>query len=58
MEQHGYNRFYIYIYIEICQIKNWLILSKEKKYTIEVPSKKEHIFLRELSKTCYIKVIK
>ena len=31
---------------------------KKKKNTIEVLSNKELIFLRELSKTCYIKVIK
>ena len=49
---------FIYTYRKICQIKNWLILSEEKKNTIEVLSNKELIFLREPSKTCYIKVIK
>ena len=29
VEQHGHN--YFYIYQKICHIKNWFILSEEKK---------------------------
>ena len=52
--QCGNKLFYIFRYI--CFVKNFLLISKNGKYTIEVPSKKEHIFLRNLQSACFIKV--
>ena len=46
-----------HLYRKLCQIKNRLILSEEKKFSIEIPSKKEHTFLREICRACFIKVI-
>ena len=54
LRQYGNKLFYIFQYISFA--KNFLILSDKGKFTIEVPSKREHFFLRELQKGCYIKV--
>ena len=35
-----------------------MMLCKNTKFTAEIPNKKEHIFLRELSKKYFVKVIK
>ena len=48
--------FYTFRYISF--VKNFLILSKSGMYTIEVPSRREHIFLEKLQKSCYIQVKK
>ena len=53
---HGNKPFYIFRYISF--VKNFLILSKAGMFTIEVPSKKEHIFLKKLEEACFIKVKK
>ena len=53
---HGNKPFYIFRYISF--VKNFLILSKSGMYTIEVPSRREHIFLEKLQKSCYIQVKK
>ena len=53
---HGNKPFYIFRYIS--SVKNFLILSKSGMYTIEVPSRREHIFLEKLQKSCYIQVKK
>ena len=47
-----------FFYGKFCQIKNFMVLCENKKFTVEIPSKKEHIFLRDLSKKCFVKVIK
>ena len=52
----GNNRFSIFRYI--CFVKNYLIVSKNGKYQIDVPSRVERQLLEDLSKACYIKVIK
>ena len=56
MGQHGNSTFHLYR--KLCQIKNWLILSEEKKLSTEIPSKKEYIFLREIFRACFIKVMR
>ena len=56
LRQHGNKLFYIYRYISFA--KDFLILSKSGKFTIEVPSKSEYYFLERLQKACYMKVIK
>ena len=53
---HSNKPFYIFRYISF--VKNFLILSKSGMYTIEVPSPREHIFLKKLQKSCYIQVKK
>ena len=53
---HGNEPFYVYRYISF--VKNFLILSKAGMYTIEVPLRREHIFLDKLQKACYIQVKK
>ena len=55
-KNHGNQPFYIYRYISF--VKNFLILSKARMYTINVPSQREHIFLDKLQKACYIQVKK
>ena len=55
-KNHGNQPFYVYRYISF--VKNFLILSKCGMYTIEVPSRKEHIFLDRLQKACFIQVAK
>ena len=56
VEQHGNDPFFIYR--KLCQFKNFMVLCENKKLTVEIPSKKEHIFLRDLPKKCFVKVIK
>ena len=53
--EKGYKKFYIFRYIAI--IKNFLILSKNLKFTIEVPIYAERLYLEELKEACYIKII-
>ena len=53
---HGNKPCYVFRYISF--VKNFLILSKAGMFTIEVPSKKEHIFLKKLQDACFIKVKK
>ena len=53
---HGNKPFYVFRYISF--VKNFLIISKAGMYTIEVPSKKEHIFLKKLQDARFIKVKK
>ena len=55
-KNHGNQPFYVYRYISF--VKNFLILSKARMYTIDVPSQREHIFLDKLQKACYIQVKK
>ena len=53
LERHGHNKYYIYR--KICQFKNHLLLTQEKCYTVEIPSKYEHALLEDISKVCFIK---
>ena len=53
-ETHGNQLFYILRYISF--IKNFLILSKVDKYTIEVPSRRERYLLNRLTDSCFIQV--
>ena len=53
-KMHGNQPFCIFCYISF--VKNFLILSKVGMFTIEVPSRKEHIFLKRLQDACFIKV--
>ena len=39
-------------------MKNFLILSKNLKFTIEIPIYRERLYLEELNKACFIKIIK
>ena len=36
LERFGHNKYYIYR--SICQFKNYLLLMKEKCYTVQIPS--------------------
>ena len=54
--ERGYKKFYIFRYIAI--VKNFLILSKNLKFTIEIPIYRERFYLEELNKACFIKIIK
>ena len=54
LKMHGNQQFYILRYVSFC--KNFLILSKVGKYTIEVPSLREHYFVDRLSDSCFIQV--
>ena len=55
-KNHDNKPFYVFGYISF--VKNFLLLSKSGMYTIEVPSRREHIFLDRLQKACYIQVKK
>ena len=55
-KNHGNKPFRVFRYISF--VKNFLLLSKSGMYTIEVPSRREHIFLDRLQKACYIKLKK
>ena len=55
-KNHGNKPFYAFCYVSF--VKNFLLLSKSGMYTIEVPSRREHIFLDRLQKACYIQVKK
>ena len=54
--ERGYKKFYIFRYIAI--VKNFLILSKKLKFTVEIPAVRERFFMEELNKACYVKVLK
>ena len=54
--EKGHKKFYIFRYIS--KVKNFLILSNNLKFTIEVPTVEERDFLEDLNKACYIKIIK
>ena len=57
IKNHGNQPFYIFRYLSL--VKNFLIVSKNLKYTIEVPSKREYHFLEDLKKKkSFIQVIK
>ena len=55
-KNHGNQPFYVFRYISF--VKNFLLLLKSEVYTIEVPSRREHMFLDKLQKACYIQVKK
>ena len=55
-KNHGNKPFYVFRYISF--VKNFLLLSKSGMYTMEVPLRREHIFLERLQKACYIQVKK
>ena len=54
LKTHGNQPFYTLRYISF--VKNFLILSKVGKYTIEVPSRREHCFLNRLTNSCFFQV--
>ena len=54
LKMHGNQQFYILRYVSF--VKNFLILSKVGKYTIEVPSQRERYFVDRLSDSCFIQV--
>ena len=56
IKNHGNEPFYIFRYMSF--LKNFLILSKNGMFTIEVPSRREYYFLEDLKKKCYIQVKK
>ena len=55
-KNHGNQPFYVFRSISF--VKNFLLLLKSGMYTIEVPSRREHMFLDKLQKACYIQVKK
>ena len=54
LKMHGNNQFYILRYASFC--KNFLILSKVGKYTVEIPSRKENYFINRLTNSCFVQV--
>ena len=54
--EKGYKKFYIFRYI--AKVKNFLIVSNNLKFTIEVPTVEQRDFLEDLNKACYIKIKK
>ena len=54
--EKGYKKFYIFQYI--AKVKDFLIVSNNLKFTIEVPTVEQRDFLEDLNKACYIKIIK
>ena len=54
--EKGYKKFYIFRYI--AKVKNFLIVSNNLKFTIEIPTVEERDFLEDLNKACFIKIIK
>ena len=50
---HGNKLFYIFRYISF--VKKFLILSKSGMYTVEVPSRRKHIFLENFKKVVTFK---
>ena len=54
--EKGYKKFYIFRYI--AKVKNFLIVSNNLKFTIEVPTVEQIDFLEDLNKACHIKIIK
>ena len=56
IENHSNQSLYVFRYLSL--IKNFLTVSKNLKYTIEVPSRKEYHFMEDLKKKSFIQVIK
>ena len=56
VKNHGDKPFYIFRYMSF--VKNFLIISKNGMFSIEVPSRREYHFLEDLKKKCYIQVKK
>ena len=56
IKNHGNEPFYIFRYMSF--VKNFLIISKNTVFTIEVSSRREYHFLEDLKKKCYIQVKK
>ena len=54
--EKGFKKFYIFRYIS--KVKNFLIVSDNNKFTIELPTVEERDFLEDLNKACFIKIIK
>ena len=54
--EKGRKPFYIFRYLS--EVKNFMILSKQLKFTIEIPSEEERTYLEDLNKNCFIKIIK
>ena len=54
--ERGHKKFYIFRYMAM--VKNFLLQSKKLGFRIEIPAIREKLFLEELNKACYIKVIK
>ena len=54
--ERGHKKFYIFRYIAI--VKDFLILSRNLKFTIEIPMNRERLYLHELNKACFLKIIK
>ena len=53
IKNHGNLPFYTFRYIST--VKNFMIISKHLKYTIEVPSRREYHFLEDLKKNVSFK---
>ena len=51
IENHSNQSFYIFIYLSL--VKNFLIVSKTLKYTIEVLSRRQYHFLEDLKKKMF-----
>ena len=51
IKNHGNKPFYIFWYMSF--FKNFLIVSKNGMFTIEVPSRREYHFLEDLKKMLY-----
>ena len=56
IKNHGGDPFHIFRYMSF--VKNFLIVSKNGMFTIEVSSPSEYQFLEDLKKKCYIQVKK
>ena len=54
--EKGYKKFYIFRYI--AKVKNFLIVSNNLKFIIELPTVEEREFLEDLNEACYIKITK
>ena len=51
IENYGNQPFYIFRYLSV--VKNFLIVGKNLKYAIEVPSRREHHFFKDLKKKMF-----
>ena len=56
IKNHGDNPFHIFRYMSF--VKNFLIVSKNGMFTIEVPSRREYHFLEDLKKNVISKLKK
>ena len=56
IKNHGDNPFHIFRYMSF--VKNFLIVSKNGIFTIEVPSRREYHFLEDLKKNVISKLKK